>query len=60
MGKLHFRHALLREGWAEDVLIETDEAGDIVSAHGSTPRSDGAPCGGAALPPLPNPHTHAM
>jgi formimidoylglutamate deiminase len=60
MGKLHFRHALLREGWAEDVLIEADAAGDITGIRSGAPRGEGEPCEGMAIPGLPNLHSHAF
>ncbi|HEY8612278.1 MAG TPA: formimidoylglutamate deiminase [Roseomonas sp.] len=57
--KLHFRAALLPEGWARDVLI-TVEAGRIAAlAAGSTAPAN-AECHALAVPGLPNLHSHAF
>lgn len=57
--KIKFETALLPDGWASDVLVDTDEAGTITAV---TPRS-GAPADasitGTAIPAVPNVHSHA-
>ncbi len=54
-------HAFLPAGWASDVLVELDEGGHIHSV-----KPDAGPCpgvrrlAGAALPGLPNLHSHTF
>lgn len=57
--KIRFETALLPDGWASDVLVETNEAGTITAI---APRSVGpveASIAGAAIPAVPNVHSHA-
>nr|WP_295837173.1 formimidoylglutamate deiminase [uncultured Azospirillum sp.] len=60
MSNLFFASALLPDGWAEDVLVTTDERGRIVSA---TPNAacpaDAERFAGAAVAGIANLHSHA-
>ncbi len=68
MQRFLLRHALLPDGWHDDVLVEADAAGVItgVSTGVSTGVTRGAAPAGAAildgitLPGLPNLHSHAF
>ncbi len=51
--------ALLPQGFASDVVIEVDGAGDIAGV-GSGPRGDAAALRGVAIPGMPNLHSHAF
>ena len=56
-----FAHqALLPDGWARDVRIETDGAGWIIAVAPNGPRHDAEPLRGPALPGMPNVHSHAF
>jgi formimidoylglutamate deiminase len=52
--------ALLPHGWARDVLIEVDAAGDIASVTPGSARGDASALAGPALPGMPNVHSHAF
>jgi formimidoylglutamate deiminase len=52
--------ALLPDGWANDVLIETDAAGDIVAVTADSPRDGASHLPGPVLPGMPNVHSHAF
>ena len=57
---LFARHALLPEGWADNVLIEMTGEGDIATL---TPNAQpgGAPqAAGPVIPGMPNLHSHAF
>jgi formimidoylglutamate deiminase len=57
---LHLERALLPGGWAVDVRIEIDPAGDILAVEAGR-RPDGAePIRGAVLPGMVNVHCHAF
>ncbi|HEX8666523.1 MAG TPA: formimidoylglutamate deiminase [Beijerinckiaceae bacterium] len=65
MGKLHFATALLPEGWRDDVLVTVAD-GQIAAVKAGV-KADGADGGagvirfsGAALPGLPNLHSHSF
>ena len=59
MGKLHFTTALLPEGWRNDVLVTTE--GGAIAAVEAGARADDAPrLAGAAVPGLPNVHSHTF
>jgi len=60
MGKLFFARALLADGWAKDVRIETDAEGRIAKVQpGASPaRADHR--GAIGLPGLANLHSHAF
>jgi formimidoylglutamate deiminase len=58
---LHAPHALLPDGWAADVLIESDAAGLITRVTSGTAAPAGAEiCQGPVLPGMPNLHSHAF
>lgn len=57
--KLHFDSAYLPTGWAEDVCIEVDAEGDISAISVETGRNDAEHVAGAAMPGVPNVHSHA-
>ena len=59
MTALHFREALLPEGWARDVRLVT-RAGRIASVEPGVPPRDGDERHGTAVPGLPNLHSHAF
>lgn len=58
MGKFFFDNALLPQGWAKNVAIETDSVGQIirVKASAETSSSDGV----IAIPGMSNLHSHAF
>ena len=60
--KLHAATALLRDGWADDVLLEVDGTGFInaVTAGISDPPEDAERLSGPAIPGMPNVHSHAF
>ena len=56
----HCAKALLPSGWASDVVIGVDAAGDIVSvAADASPGPSARRLRGAVLPGIPNVHSHA-
>jgi formimidoylglutamate deiminase len=57
--KIHLKRALLPEGWASDVLIVIDEAGNIASVTPQADAGDALIFAGTALPGVPNVHSHA-
>lgn len=60
MRKFFFPRALLPEGWAEDVTVEADATGRIASVTTGAPcPADAARIDGAAIPGVPNLHSHA-
>jgi formimidoylglutamate deiminase len=52
--------ALLPDGWARDVRIETDGAGWIIAVAPQGSRHEAEPLRGAVLPGMPNVHSHAF
>jgi len=59
--QLHFAHAWLPEGWASDVGVTVGVDGLIRSVTpGSAPAADARRFAGAALPGLPNLHSHTF
>lgn len=59
MNALFARHALLPGGWQQDVLVEWDEAGDLVRvAPGMA--AEGVPQAGFVVPGMVNLHSHAF
>ena len=52
--------ALLRNGWADAVLIEVDLAGTIATVTSDTDPGDADRIGGIVLPGMPNLHSHAF
>lgn len=58
---LHFaKSALLPTGWASDVLIEVDEAGDITSLKTGALPQGASLLKGPVIPGMPNVHSHAF
>jgi formimidoylglutamate deiminase len=53
-------HALLPQGWARDVLIETDAAGDIVAVTPGSAPGAARRLSGHVIPGVPNLHSHAF
>jgi len=60
MGKLFFERALLAEGWAKDVLIETGTEGSIGNIQASASPAGADHRGAIGLPGLANLHSHAF
>jgi len=60
--KLHATTALLKDGWADDVLLEVDETGFIsaITPAAGEPPVDAERLSGAAIPGMPNLHCHAF
>lgn len=58
MGSIFARRALLADGWAEDVAIDWDEAGRILSARPGS--GEGTEAHGIVLPAPANCHSHAF
>ncbi|HEX8168492.1 MAG TPA: formimidoylglutamate deiminase [Beijerinckiaceae bacterium] len=59
MGKLHFATALLPEGWRDDVLVTVAD-GAIAAVEAGAAAGDAARFSGAAVPGLPNLHSHSF
>ena len=59
MIRLHFEHALLPEGWAENVGIDV-ENGSIVAIEAGARPEGRERVAGIAMPGLPNLHCHAF
>lgn len=59
MQTLFFDHALIGDGWADNVTI-THEAGTITAVERDSARGDAAYGGSIALPGLPNLHSHTF
>jgi formimidoylglutamate deiminase len=57
---LFARRALLPEGWAEDVLIETTAAGDIAAVKPGAVPGGHPRAAGPVIPGMPNLHSHAF
>ena len=61
MRRFLLRHALLPDGWHDNVLVEAGEDGTIASVAPDQPAADGAErLNGPVLPGLPNLHSHAF
>jgi formimidoylglutamate deiminase len=60
MQALHCDCALLHIGWARDVRIEIDEAGDIVGIQVGAAPGDAVRAAGPVIPGMPNLHSHAF
>lgn len=59
--QLHAAHALLPDGWADDVLLAWNEAGDFTCVQTGVPCPSGtAHADGPVLPGMPNLHSHAF
>ena len=53
-------HALLPDGWAQDVLLEVDAAGHFSSVQKNSSSKGAQPLPGPALPGMANLHSHAF
>ncbi len=60
MTTLLFETALLHDGWADNVAITIDANGDIAHIEANASAQDAARIQGAALPGMPNLHSHAF
>ena len=60
MHKLSFRSALTPQGWADNVLVTIDANGRISAVEPGAESAGVARIDGAALPGLPNLHSHAF
>jgi formimidoylglutamate deiminase len=60
MNMLFARHALLPEGWREDVLLEWDDRGDLASVQAGAAGPAGAGHADYVLPGMINLHSHAF
>ena len=60
--KLHATTALLKDEWADDVLLEVDDTGFISAITPSVgePPADAERLSGAVVPGMPNLHCHAF
>jgi formimidoylglutamate deiminase len=58
MGKLHFSTALLPEGWRDDVTVTVQ--GGAITAVAVGRAADAQRFAGAAIPGLPNVHSHTF
>jgi formimidoylglutamate deiminase len=57
---LFARHALLPEGWREDVLLEWDDRGDLTAVRAGAVPPSGAEQADYVLPGMTNLHSHAF
>lgn len=60
MPRFLLRHALLPDGWHDDVLVTADDAGMITAVAAGAVAGDAETLDGAVLPGLPNLHSHAF
>ncbi len=60
MNRLFFDHALLQDGWADNVLIDVDDAGTISAIETDNAGGMSDHRAAIALPGLPNLHSHAF
>ncbi len=60
MTRLFFDHALLAEGWRQDVVLEINAAGWIGSIRTDVQAADTDERGSVAVPGMPNVHSHAF
>ena len=60
MSALHARHALLADGWQQDVLLEWDAAGDLVRVEPGAAAPDGVEAAAYVLPGMVNLHSHSF
>lgn len=58
--RLFAPQALLRDGWADDVLLEVDDAGAIARATPHAARDNAERAAGPVIPGMPNLHSHAF
>ncbi|MEX1035519.1 MAG: formimidoylglutamate deiminase [Sneathiella sp.] len=60
MQQFHFELILLKDGWARDIAVEIDPCGHIQSIEKSTSFGAYKTISGAAIPGMPNLHSHAF
>jgi formimidoylglutamate deiminase len=60
MPRFLLRHALLPDGWRDDVLVTTDTAGQIAAVSPEQNAGDAVLLDGPVLPGLANLHSHAF
>jgi formimidoylglutamate deiminase len=60
MNALFARHALLPEGWREDVLLEWDDRGDLTGVQAGALAPSGVEQADYVLPGMTNLHSHAF
>jgi len=60
MPSFHAAHALLPAGWARDVLVEADAAGDILAVTPGVAAGGARRLRGHVIPGVPNLHSHAF
>jgi formimidoylglutamate deiminase len=60
MSTLFARHALLPDGWREDVLLEWDDRGDLASVQAGAAAPAGSERADYVLPGMVNLHSHAF
>jgi formimidoylglutamate deiminase len=58
--RLFAPHALLRHGWADDVVLEIDAAGTIVAATPQAVPGTAERAAGPVIPGMPDLHSHAF
>jgi formimidoylglutamate deiminase len=58
--RLHARAALLPDGWARNVTIDIDDAGEIVSVQPAASDKNAELLAGPLIPAMPNVHSHAF
>jgi formimidoylglutamate deiminase len=58
--KLFAQHALLPEGWAQDVLIEVTAEGNIAALTPGAKPEEARRAAGPVIPGMPNLHSHAF
>jgi formimidoylglutamate deiminase len=58
--RLFARHALLPQGWAEDVAVDLAEDGTIAAVAANAEANGAEAVGGPLLPAMPNVHSHAF
>ena len=60
MNQLFARHALLPDGWRADVLLEWNQAGDLVAVTPGSAPAAGIECVEYAVPGMVNLHSHSF
>ncbi|HSD43078.1 MAG TPA: formimidoylglutamate deiminase [Burkholderiales bacterium] len=58
--RLFAPHALLRDGWADDVVLEIDADGTIIAATPRAPAHGAERLAGPVIPGMPDLHSHAF
>ena len=58
--RLSVESALLPDGWAEEVALDIDPAGEIVAVHSDAPATGSTRVEGVVVPGMPNVHSHAF